>query len=205
MDIYDTGYTDGVQAITYQASSQNNQLFSFEKQGDGNYKITAVHSKKALTMQADGSVVQSRWEDANNQKWKVIRDVKGNYYIQNVESSKSISFANGSIQGTVYNQSASQQLQLEKRKEAFSNVSVAVVEDGTYQIQSALTGKDLGVENNSWQNGASILQMTSADVNNQKWHLENSKDGKVRLVCVSSRKVLDLDVAGGIVCTVERC
>ena len=33
--------------------------------------------------------------------------------------------------------------QLEKRKEAFSNVSVAVVEDGTYQIQSALTGKNL--------------------------------------------------------------
>ena len=197
VDIYDTGYTDGVQAITYQASSQNNQLFSFEKQADGNYKITAVHSKKALTMQADGSVVQSRWEDANNQKWKVIRDVRGNYYIQNVESSKSISFANGSIQGTVYNQNASQQLQLEKRNEVFANVSVAVVEDGTYQIQSSLTGKNLGVENNSWFNGASILQMTSADVNNQKWHLENSKDGKVRLVSVSSRKVLDLDVASG--------
>ena len=57
-------------------------------------------------MQADGSVVQSRWEDANNQKWKVIRDVRGNYYIQNVESSKGISFGNGSIQGTVYNQNA---------------------------------------------------------------------------------------------------
>ena len=66
-------------------------------------------------MESDGRIVQSRWKNANNQKWKVIRDLQGNYYIQNVESSKGISFANGSIQGTVYNQSASQQLQLEKR------------------------------------------------------------------------------------------
>ena len=150
----------------------NNQLFSFEKQADGNYKITAVHSKKALTMQSRRKGSTKPLEDANNQKWKVIRDVRGNYYIQNVESSKGISFENGSIQGTVYNQNASQQLQLEKREEVFSNVSVAVVEDGTYQIQSSLTGKNLGVENNSWFNGASILQMTSADENNQKWHLE---------------------------------
>ena len=68
-------------------------------------------------MESDGRIVQSRWKNANNQKWKVIRDLQGNYYIQNVESSKGISFANGSIQGTVYNQSASQQLQLEKRDE----------------------------------------------------------------------------------------
>ena len=79
----------------------------------------------------------------------------------------------------------------------FPNISVAVVEDGTYEIRSVLTGKNLEVEGNSWYNGASILQMTSADVNNQKWHLENSIDGKVRLVSVSSRKVLDLDIASG--------
>ena len=197
VDIYDTGYGDGVQAITYKATSQNNQLFSFEKQEDGNYKITAVHSKKALTMESDGRIVQSRWKNANNQKWKVIRDLQGNYYIQNVESSKGISFANGSIQGTVYNQSASQQLQLEKRDEIFSKINVAVVEDGTYQIQSSLTGKNLGVADNSWLTGAAIVQMTSADVNNQKWNLENSLDGKVRLVSVSSGKVLDLNVSNG--------
>ena len=39
--------------------------------------------------------------------------------------------------------------------------------------------------------------MTSADVNNQKWNLENSLDGKVRLVSVSSGKVLDLNVSNG--------
>ena len=39
--------------------------------------------------------------------------------------------------------------------------------------------------------------MTSADANNQKWHLENSLDGKVRLVSVSSGKVLDLNVSNG--------
>ena len=93
-------------------------------------------------MESDGRIVQSRWKNANNQKWKVIRDLQGNYYIQNVESSKGISLCKRKhTKGTVYNQSASQQLQLEKRDEIFSKINVAVVEDGTYQIQSSLTGK----------------------------------------------------------------
>ena len=74
-----------------QGNQPKQSAVSFEKQEDGNYKITAVHSKKALTMESDGRIVQSRWKNANNQKWKVIRDLQGNYYIQNVESSKGIS------------------------------------------------------------------------------------------------------------------
>ena len=44
-----------------------------------------------------------------------------------------------------------------------------------------------------WLLPARCLLYTS----NQKWHLENSLDGKVRLVSVSSGKVLDLNVSNG--------
>lgn len=88
IDMLDVRYEDNVPAVSWYFGEQNNQLFEFVKQDDGNYQIIAVHSKKSLTMQSNGSVVQSRWTGANNQKWRVTRDTQGNTYIANVANNQ---------------------------------------------------------------------------------------------------------------------
>ena len=196
VDMQDVRYEDGVQAVSWYFGDQNNQLFLFEKLDSG-YKITAVHSKKVLTMQADGSVVQSRWTDAANQKWNVIQDVQGNFYLQNLQNNAAMSVTTAGVSCGNYTQSANQKLTLEQKSSTLPISAIAAVEDGVYQIQSVANGQNLTVENNSWSNGAAILTAAAQDINNQKWHLENRKDGRTIITGVSSRKTLDLDLASG--------
>ena len=73
-------------ALLYANENHKNQVFNFEYQGDGYYKITARHSGMALDVynseQSSGAnVEQYPWKNSDNQKWVVKPAGDGYYYI----------------------------------------------------------------------------------------------------------------------------
>lgn len=133
IDILDVRYEDNIPAVSYQFLEQNNQLFYFEKLTDGKYKITAVHSKKALTMQTNGSVVQSHFAGADNQKWEIAK-VGSQYTLKNVGQNRYLSVTGSSVSGVAN----ATNLALTQKAGIQRIVHVVAVEDGTYQMQSRL-------------------------------------------------------------------
>lgn len=73
-------------ALLYANENHKNQVFNFEYQGDGYYKITARHSGMVLDVynseQLSGAnVEQYPWKNSDNQKWVVKPAGDGYYYI----------------------------------------------------------------------------------------------------------------------------
>ena len=73
-------------ALLYANENHKNQVFNFEYQGDGYYKIIARHSGMALDVynseQSSGAnVEQYPWKNSDNQKWVVKPAGDGYYYI----------------------------------------------------------------------------------------------------------------------------
>ena len=73
-------------ALLYANENHKNQVFNFEYQGDGYYKIIARHSGMALDVynseQSSGAnVEQYPWKNSDNQKWIVKPAGDGYYYI----------------------------------------------------------------------------------------------------------------------------
>ena len=73
-------------ALLYANENHRNQVFNFEYQGDGYYKIIARHSGMALDVynseQSSGAnVEQYPWKNSDNQKWVVKPAGDGYYYI----------------------------------------------------------------------------------------------------------------------------
>ena len=188
IDMLDVRYEDNVPAVSWYFGEQNNQLFEFVKQDDGNYQIIAVHSKKSLTMQSNGSVVQSRWTGANNQKWRVTRDTQGNTYIANVANNQLLAVTKNGVTCNSTGRGWAQTLQLEQKSGVQKIVNIAAVEDGTYQIQSAASNLYIGSENGGTSDGVKVTQQASA----QQWTVTNHKDDKV-YITTAGNKMLDLD------------
>ena len=59
LDVANNSKTEGDPIITYTSSSDDNQRWIMEKQEGGGYKIKSVHSELYLTVNSDGSVVQT--------------------------------------------------------------------------------------------------------------------------------------------------
>lgn len=192
VDIKDVLYDEGVQAVSWYFGEQNNQLFEFTKLTDGNYKIVAVHSKKALTMEANGTVTQKHFrENDSNQKWEVTRDLDGNTYLKNVGRSKLMTVTRGSGVNSAATRFATTKLQLELKKGLQPIVQVAGIENGTYQIQSVSDSSYVVTEGNSSANGTKVVKSTSG--NNQKWTVTNFKNGPTHIT-LQNGYMLDLDV-----------
>ena len=73
-------------ALLYANENHRNQVFNFDYQGDGYYKIIARHSGMALDVynseQSSGAnVEQYPWKNSDNQKWVVKPAGDGYYYI----------------------------------------------------------------------------------------------------------------------------
>ena len=191
IDMLDVRYDDETPAVPYFFSNQNNQVFYFGRLEDGNYKITVVHSKKALSMDANGAVVQRHYAGENAQKWQISKNANGSYALYNVAQKKYLSLTASSVSGT----SAAASVALNVRNAEQPIVPIAAVEDGIYTLQTANGSSYVAPQGNSLAEGTAVLLQASSDRNVQKWRVQNHKDGKVYITNVDSQMMLDLDVA----------
>ena len=76
IDIYGSMKDDDTPLILYSLHGGDNQIFIIERQEDLTYKITAKHSRLALTVN-DDTVVQSGWKGDDNQKWLILESKDG--------------------------------------------------------------------------------------------------------------------------------
>ncbi|KEQ27776.1 hypothetical protein ET33_13970 [Paenibacillus tyrfis] len=64
--------------------------------------------------------------------------------------------------------------------------------DGFYKIVAVHSGKVLDVADNSYANGAYIVQWSDNGGNNQRWSIEPLGDGSYKIAAKHSGKVLDV-------------
>ena len=189
------------------------QLFYFEKLGQGKYKIVQQSSQKVLTAQ-DSTVVLSDWNDDEDQHWSLVSTEEGTVFLKSynnkivVVSSENIlqlsydipdeSFlfesavdsynANSNVENTIVENTIDLQEGQSLNSVQQKNV---VIPDGYYEIRSAVSGKNLEVYGASVTGGGKVTQWYSTGGKNQKWKVENQDDGSVRITNVNSGLVLD--------------
>ena len=193
IDMLDVRYDDETPAVSYFFSDQNNQVFHFEQQSDGNYKITVVHSKKSLTMTQTGTVVQRHDTADDSQRWSITKQENGTYLLYNVGQKRYLSLTQSGVSGV----SGQASVTLNVREAVQPIVHIVAVEDGIYEMQSVANSNVIAPQNGSVAEGATIALQQKNSKNIQKWRVENQKDGKVYITSVGSQMMLDLDVPSG--------
>ncbi|MBQ8002326.1 MAG: RICIN domain-containing protein, partial [Clostridia bacterium] len=71
LDVANNSKTSGDPIITYKASSDANQRWTFERTDDGTYLIKSVHSGLYLSVAEDGKIVHAELNQVYKQNWKV--------------------------------------------------------------------------------------------------------------------------------------
>ena len=199
-----------------QSNRMNNQKFNVKYLGDGYYQITAVHSGKSLDVKDAKianctNVQQCEYTGHNAQKWW-IRDAGDGYYniISKLDNIKALDVymarvgngANIQICDLVNN--TAQKFKFEK---VAQEKPEQTIEDGTYEIRSALNENYvLDVAGGSTANWANIQLLNNNGMNNQKFNVKYLGDGYYQITAVHSGKSLDVKDAKIANCTnVQQC
>jgi hypothetical protein len=88
LDVSGNSKNDNAAIITFNQNNGDNQRFKLEQLSDLSYKITAVHSNKAMTVNDKNKVVQSSWKNTDEQKWKITSNDDGSVKITNVKNGR---------------------------------------------------------------------------------------------------------------------
>jgi len=199
---------DGVNVQLFKYNGGLNQKFDVKYTKDGYYEIKSANSGKMLDVQggekAKGTNVQ-QWSRANtdSQRW-IIQDAGNGYY-------NLISKCNGLYvdihEGWVRNSANiqmwvgtrtynGQRFVFEKVQNEQKPVAKKTIEDGTYQIVSAINNNYvLDVTNNSKADGANVRIWTNNSSDGQKFNVKYIQDGYYEIKSANSGKMLD--VQGG--------
>jgi hypothetical protein len=90
LDVFGSSKNDDTVIITFNQNNGDNQRFRIEQQTDLSYRITAVHSNKAMTVNEKNKVVQSSWKGSDEQKWKITSNDDKTVKIVNVKNGKAL-------------------------------------------------------------------------------------------------------------------
>jgi hypothetical protein len=138
---------------------------------DGVYKITALHSGKAVDVSGydltdEATIHQWQYFEQANQQWRLTRQPDGTYRLTAQHSGKVLDAAGAGIEnGTriwqyTWNSSCAQKWRLERNA------------DGAYAIRSTCSDKVIGVAGASLDNGAALRLSTAAGSGNQAFIFE---------------------------------
>ena len=195
----------GANVHIFQNYNKTNQKFKINYIEQGYYTIEAVHSGKVLDVAGAGTTngtnVQ-QWESNNTdaQKW-IIKDAgDGYYYIVSKCNDLYLDVASAdtrdgnNIHVFQGNGTLAQKF---KFKEVASSNATKTIENGTYQIISALNNnKVVDVEGPYSYSGANVHIFQNYNKTNQKFKIKYIEDGYYIIEAVHSGKVLDVASAG---------
>ena len=192
----------------YQNANVDQQKFKVKYLGSGYYSLTAVHSNKVLDVanaaKTNGTNV---WQHSSNntdaQKW-IIKDAGNGYYYviskcNNLYLDIYLGTAKNETNVQVYegNGTNAQKFKFEKVNSNTSVTGTKTVEDGTYQIKTALNNNFvLDVSGASKSDGANIQIYQNANVNQQRFNVKYLGNGYYTLSALHSNKVLDVANGG---------
>jgi len=202
LDISGASAANGARLSTWAFTGGTNQQFRFERQADGNFRITAVHSGRVLdvsgnSMADGGEIIQYDWGNGPaNRRWRV-QGSGGSFNIVSVSSGRfldvpatSREIGTGIVQWGTANQ-ANRQFRLVPLAQANTLIPVP---NGTFRIVSR-GGMHIHVQGNRTDNGAALVTWPSAGGANSQWRFERQGDGSYTIRAAHSN--LAVDVQGG--------
>ena len=158
----------------------NQQKFLVEYQGDGYYKIQALHSGKVLDVDGGANrnganVAQYESNDTNAQRWMIKDAGNGQYYIISKCNGLYLDIADGKVKKganvQVYEENGTnaQKFQFEK---------APLISNDTYRISTALNDKSvLDVSEGSMEDGANVQIWMSTNVPQQNFVVQYIGEG----------------------------
>ena len=159
LDVSGGSEDDDAAIEAWSANGTPAQRWRFERLPDGTFRITNVASGKVLGVSkssiAKGAAVHQRtWKESRSQKWTVRKDGKGYFLSPAASGAYALGFARGkTTDGTaavLCKPSATKACRL-----ALKRIKPAV-QDGTYQITCAASGKPLQAAGGSIDKGTNL-------------------------------------------------
>ncbi len=203
LDISGSSTKNSANVLLWSDSNKNNQKFHVTYLGNGYYSIKAVHSKLSLDVAGAGTtngtnVQQYTYNGSNAQKWAIKDWGNGKYSIMSKCNGLYLDINGGATtDGTnvqMYKGNGS-----EAQKFIFEATSAQAIENGMYEIQTALSSnKVLDVSGGSTANSANIQIWGKSDVNQQKFNVTHIGNNYYTIQAVHSKKSLDVAGAGKI-------
>ncbi len=209
LEVANSSKINGGNIQIWQNKNAKNQQFKLKYKTEGYYEISAVHSGKLLDVQNEGktngtNIQQCEPTNCGAQRW-IIQDAGNGYY--NIISKCNDLYldvhwgwaTNGSniqvCEGTKNNNA--QRFAFRKVEEAQKPVAKKTIEDGIYQIQSALNPKYvLEVANASKANGGNIQIWENKGYTSQQFNVKYKTEGYYEISAVHSGKLLDVQNEG---------
>ena len=179
------------------------QQFYVKYLEDGYYKITAIHSEKALDVYAaevknGANVEQYEWNGSDAQKWIIKSTNDGYYKIISKCNELNLDVTNG-VNSNGTNVQMYENTGSESQKFSFIKTSEIkdFLVDGVYSIRSGISGTmNLDVLGKEKSNGANVGIWRANETAQQKFEVTYLKDGYYKIKATHSGKVLDVYAAG---------
>ncbi len=197
LDVTGDSFDDRANIEIWSNNNENNQKFYIQNIGNNYYIIQSYNSLKCLDVygaskENGANVIQYSNNKGDNQKWIIKETSDGYYNIISKYSGLYLDIANGIMNNGTniltweYNGGKNQKFIIEKQVEN-------TIEDGFYQIQSAINGNYvLDVTGNSSLDCASIELWQNNNQSNQKYKIQGIGNGYYNITCVNSNKNLDV-------------
>lgn len=198
----DGQYTNsGANVNIWRNHNSKNQKFKITYIEDGYYVIEAIHSRKVLDVVWGGStngtnVQQYERNNTDSQKWIIKQTEDGYYNIISKCNKLYLDVAGGITQDGTNIQMYEGNGTLAQKflfKEVASSNAKQTIQNGTYQIVSALnSNKVLDVDGRYTYSGANVHIFQNYNSKNQKFKVTYIGDGCYTIEAAHSEKVLDV-------------
>jgi len=196
LDVSGCSHANAANIQQWASNGADCQRWNIEWQGDGFYKITAVHSGMALdnaggSYSNGGNIHQWPWVDFEfNMYWRIDDLGDGSYKFVNRTSGRvmevsGMSPSNGAnVQQWEYNGADNQKWHVVR--------DGGMITDGKYKISASHSGKYIDVDAISQNNGANIHQWDYFGTPNQNWIVTNIGGGYYKILASHSNKSLEV-------------
>ena len=195
--IHAANAANGAAAHLWEAANSDNEIFNFERQSDGTYKITVLCSNKVLDNPnlsvSNGTQLKFYdWNGGDNQKWYVFSRGGGDVKIINKYSGKAVDIKNNATaNGTPVQQWDDLGVDAQRFRLLPLNLpsQSTNISDGVYEIQSKTSGKYIHTTSGTGDGLAHLWQSTNTD--NQRFNFTRQSDGTYKITALSSDCALD--------------
>jgi len=173
-------------------TGEGNQQFYVERL-DNAYRMTGFSSKNVIDVfvwsRDNGGRIQVwPWHGDFNQRWDIVPNGKGWYYIKGKQSKKVLDVTNGSTDSGTYIQ---QWDYSGSPNQLFKFQKVEIIPNGYYYIINKHSNKVLEVPNDARHDGARLVISDLNGKGNQKFKIERL-DNAYRITGVNNGKVVDV-------------
>ncbi len=202
LDIESTRETNRANVQQWYNGATDNQKFYISPGKPGHYTIRSMQSNKYVDVEFAGlapgtNVWQWQGNGTDAQEWEFISDGNGYYHIISKLNGLYLNLENASTANganiTVFTNNASD---AQKWKLKPITVSTGDIAEGTYYLESKVSGKVLDIPGANKENRANVQQWALLGVSNQRFQISKGNSGHHTIKALHSNKFVDVELGG---------